>query len=194
MWTLLLDNITRRDVFLIDEEIEVLKSYFTHKKYRKHQFILQEGEVATHDNFIIKGISRTYRAENKQEHVLRFAPEEWWTGDLASFLSGTPSMYNVDCLEDTEVLRITAPDLEALLERVPKMNKYFRKLYQRSIISYNLRLTSNLAKSAAERYDEFLKRFPQIEQRVPDHQIASYLGITPQSLSRIRRQSTKRVS
>lgn len=190
MWNLLLESIARRDVNLATEEIEILKSLFTYKKFRKHQYILQEGEVATHDNFIIKGFSRTYRVDDKgQEHVLRFTPEEWWTGDLASFLSGKPSIYNVDCLEDTEVLRITCADLDTLLERVPKMNKYFRLLYQRSIISYNLRLASNLSKSASERYEEFIERFPDIWQRVPNHQIASYLGITPQSLSRIRSQS-----
>ena len=190
MWDLLLENIARRDVQLTPEEIDILKSLFAHKRFRKHQYILQEGDVSTHDNFIIKGICRTYRVDEKgQEHILRFTPEEWWTGDLASFLSAKPSLYNVDCLEDTEVLRISFADLETLFDRVPRMNKYFRLLYQKSIISYNLRLTSSLSKSASERYEEFIKRYPDIGQRVPNHQIASYLGITPQSLSRIRSQS-----
>jgi len=193
MWDLLLENIKRRDVHLSPDEIGVLQSLFTHKKFRKHQYILQEGEVSTHDNFIIKGLCRTYRVDEKgQEHILRFTPEEWWTGDLASFLSGKPSIYNVDCLEDTEVLRISSADLEKLFESVPKMNKYFRLLYQKSIISYNLRLASNLSKSASERYEEFIQRYPDILQRVPNHQIASYLGITPQSLSRIRSQSQEK--
>lgn len=194
MWDLLLENIAKRGVHLAPDELAILESLFVHKRFRKHQYILQEGEVATHDNFIIKGLSRTYRVDEKgQEHILRFTPEDWWTGDLASFLSGKPSIYNVDCLEDTEVLRITYADLETLFERVPKMNKYFRLLYQRSIISYNLRLLSNLSKSASDRYEEFVKRYPDIDQRVPNHQVASYLGITPQSLSRIRSQSiTKR--
>ena len=187
MWDLLLNNITRRNVVLTSEEADIVKSLFVHKKYRKHQYIIQEGEVATHDNFMIKGLSRMYRVDEKgQEHVLRFTPEEWWAGDLASFLSQQPSIFNVDCLEDTELLRISAQDLEILFEKVPKMNQYFRLLYQRSIISYSNRLTSNLSKSASDRYDEFIQQYPQIEQRVPNHQIASYLGITPQSLSRIR--------
>lgn len=190
MWNLLLENIARRDVNLTAQEVEILKSLFSHKKFRKHQYILQEGEVSTHDNFVIKGLVRTYRVDKKgQEHILRFSPEEWWAGDLASFLSGTPTSYHIDCLEDTEVLRITLTDLDTLFERVPQMNKYFRLLYQKSIISYNLRLSSNLSKSASERYEEFIARFPDIGQRVPNHQIASYLGITPQSLSRIRSQS-----
>jgi CRP-like cAMP-binding protein len=189
MWDLLLRNIAAKNVMLNEDEVNVLQTYFTHRKYRKHQYILQEGEVATHDNFIIKGLARTYRVDDKgQEHILRFAPEDWWTGDLASFLSEKPTIYNVDCLEDTEVLRISAGDLELMCEKVPKMNKYFRILYQKSIISFNLRLSSTLSNSAGERYDEFVKRFPQIEQRVPNHMIAAYLGITPQSLSRIRSQ------
>jgi CRP-like cAMP-binding protein len=193
MWDLLLDNIAKRNVHLAADEIEVLKYLFVHKKFRKHQYILQEGDVSTHDNFIIKGISRTYRVDEKgHEHILRFTPEDWWTGDLASFLSGAPSIYNVDCLEDTEVLRITLNDLETLFDKVPKMNKYFRVLYQKSITSYSLRLSSTLSQSARERYEEFIKRHPHIGQRVPNHQIASYLGITPQSLSRIRNQSLQK--
>jgi CRP-like cAMP-binding protein len=195
MWDLLLDNIKRRDVELTPAEIEIVQSLFSYRKFRKHQYILQEGEVSTHDNFVIKGICRTYRVdEDGHEHILRFTPEEWWVGDLASFLSEKPSLYNVDCLEDTEILRITYQDLETLFEKVPKMNKYFRLLYQKSIISYNVRLTSNQTKSASERYEEFIRTFPLIGQRVSDQQIASYLGITPQSLSRIRNQSQKKGS
>ena len=192
MWDLLLNNISKRGVNLTSDETDLLRSFFSHKKFRKHQYILQEGDVATHDNFIIKGICRTYRVDEKgQEHILRFSPEDWWAGDLASFLSGDPTSYNVDCIEDTEVLRISAADLETLYERVPKMNKYFRLLYQRSIISYNLRLESNLIKPARQRYEEFIRKYPEIEQRVPNHQIASYLGITAQSLSRIRGAAAK---
>jgi CRP-like cAMP-binding protein len=193
MWDILLNNIAAKGVHLDDNETVVLQSLFSHKKFRKHQYILQEGEIALYDNFIIKGLARTYRVDEKgQEHILRFTPEDWWAGDLASFLSGKPTQYNVDCLEETEVLRITSSDLETLLEKVPKMNKYFRVLYQKSIVAFNLRVTSSLSKSAAERYEEFLRRYPDIGQRVPDHQIASYLGITAQSLSRIRNQSTEK--
>jgi CRP-like cAMP-binding protein len=189
MFDLLLDNIARRGVTLTSTEVDVLTTLFVHRKFRKHQYLLQEGEVSTHDNFVVKGLCRTYRVDEKgQEHILRFSPEEWWAGDLASFLGGEPSAYNVDCIEDTEVLRITYADLDTLFERVPKMNKYFRVLYQNSIISYNIRLASNLSKSASDRYHEFIERYPAIGQRVPNHQIASYLGITPQSLSRLRSQ------
>jgi CRP-like cAMP-binding protein len=193
MWDLLLQNISKKNVQLTADEVDVLKSLFTLKKFRKHQYILQEGEVSTHDNFIIKGLARTYTVDDKgQEHILRFTPEDWWAGDIGSFLSKQPTVYNVDCLEDTEVLRITFDDLELLFEKVPKMNKYYRVLYQKSIVSYNTRLASALSKTAFERYQEFIQRYPQIEQRVSNHQIASFLGITPQSLSRIRNQAMEK--
>jgi CRP-like cAMP-binding protein len=193
MWDLLIKSIEEKGVTLTSSDVSILQTLFVHKKFRKHQYILQEGEVATYDNFIAKGLARTYRIDEKgQEHILRFTPEGWWAGDMASFLSATPAHYHVDCLEDTEVLRISAQDLEVLYEKIPVMNKYFRILYQKSIISFNARVESTLSKNASQRYQEFIERYPAIHQRVPDHQIASFLGITPQSLSRIRNQSAEK--
>lgn len=189
MWDLLFNNIAGKGVSLTEEEKNVIRDCFSHKKYRKHQYIVQEGDVVAHDYFIVKGLARTYRVDERgQEHILRFTPEDWWAGDLASFFGQIPTQYNIDCIEDTEVLRISVEDLEKVFDKIPQMNKYFRLLYQRSIVSFNLRVTANLTKSAMQRYEEFVQRYPQIEQRVPDHQIASYLGIAPQSLSRIRSQ------
>lgn len=189
MWDLLFENIASKGVVLTEDEMEILKNCFTHKKYRKHQYIVQEGDVVEYDYFVIEGLARTYRVDEKgQERILRFTPEDWWAGDLASFFGRIPTQYNIDCIEDTEVLRIGLDGLDVLFEKVPQMNKYFRLLYQKSIVAFNARLTSSMTQSAAERYEEFVKRYPQIEQRVPNHQIAAYLGIAPQSLSRIRSQ------
>lgn len=190
MWDLLFDNIAKKNVKLNEPDKTLIKKLFAHRKYRKHQYIVQEGDVVMHDHFIVKGLARTYRVDERgQEHIVRFTPEDWWAGDLGSLFSQTPTPFNIDCLEDTDLLRIHFSDLETLFEKVPQMNKYFRVLYQKSIVSYNLRLTASLTKTAGERYEEFIKAYPDIEQRVPNHQIASYLGITPQSLSRIRRQA-----
>ena len=190
MWALLLQSLAKRNIHLDPEELDVLQTLFKHKKFRKHQYLLQQGDICRYESFVIKGMARIYQVDDKgQEHILQFTPEDWWTGDMYSFLTGTPSQYNIDCLEDTEVLRITKPDLDLLYEKVPKINIYFRILYQNSIIAYNRRLGSTLSKPALERYHEFIDRYPLIEQRVPNHQIASFLGITPQSLSRIRKQS-----
>ncbi|HYH15163.1 MAG TPA: Crp/Fnr family transcriptional regulator [Flavisolibacter sp.] len=190
MWELLLNNFAAKNVHLNAEEIEIVQSLFSYKKFRKHQYILQQGDICRYESFVINGIARIYQVDDKgQEHILQFTPEDWWTGDMYSFLTNSASNYNVDCLEDTEVLRITKPDLDLLYEKVPKINVYFRILYQNSIIAYNRRLGSTLSKPALDRYHEFIDRYPHIEQRVPNHQIASFLGITPQSLSRIRKQS-----
>lgn len=189
MWDLLFGNIASKGVVLSETEMKILRESFNHKKYRKHQYIVQEGDVVEHDYFIVKGLARTYHVDEKgQEHILRFTPEDWWAGDLASFFGQIPTQYNIDCIEDTEVLRISVDDLEKVFDKIPQMNKYFRLLYQKSIVAFNVRVTANLTKSAIERYEEFIHRYPQIEQRVPNHQIASYLGIAPQSLSRIRSQ------
>jgi CRP-like cAMP-binding protein len=189
MWDLLIQNLAKRKVLLDEEEVEILKSLFSYRKFRKNQYLLQEGNISGHEIFIVKGLTRTYEVDEKgQEHVLFFGPEDWWVGDLYSFLSGTPSRYNVDCLEETEVLQISKQNLDVLYGKVPKMNLYFRILFQNAFIAATQRVGASLSKSALERYQEFRVKYPHIEQRIPNHQIASFLGITPQSLSRIRRQ------
>ena len=191
MWELLLENFAKKGVQLDENELAIIQSVFHYRKYRKNQYILQQGDVARYESFIIKGLARKYDVDDKgQEHVLLFLAEEWWAGDLYSFYTGQPTYYNIDCLEETEVLQITRQDLEYLYNRVPKMNIYFRILFQNSIIAYNKRIASALSKSALDRYCEFVERYPHIEQRIPNHQVASFLGITPQSLSRLRKQYT----
>lgn len=189
----LVNNIAGKGVALDDAEIAFLESVFRYRKFRKNQYILQQGDIARYETYVFSGLTRTYEVNDKgQEHVIAFNPEDHWIGDLSSFYTGTPTNLNIDCLEETEVYQITHPDLERLFLEVPKMNIFYRILYRNSIIAYNKRVGSALSKSAIERYEEFLQRFPSIEQRVPNHQIASFLGITPQSLSRIRKQAAEK--
>jgi len=176
-------------ISLTEEEFEVCKSFFTYKKLRKHQYILQEGEVSRFESFILSGCTRTYEIDERgQEHVIFFGLETWWVGDLHSFITGKPSRYAIDCLEDTEMLQISCADMHRLYEVVPKMERFFRLVIQKAYIAATERIHSNLSKQAAERYQEFIEKNPEIAQRVSSHQIASFLGITPQSLSRIRSQ------
>lgn len=192
MHELLLKNLSRF-ISVSADEAKAISALFTHKKFRKKQYILQEGSVCRVETFVIKGLTRTYQVDsNGQEHVVQFGPEDWWVGDLYSFLTEAPSIYNIDCLEDTEVLQISKPDLEKMYERVPKMERHFRIMIQHAYIASTRRVSGTLSKSALERYDDFITQYPQIGQRVPNHQIASYLGVTPQSLSRIRSQSASR--
>jgi len=186
----LIDNIAGKGVLLNTTEIRFLQSVFRYRKFRKNQYVLQQGDMSRYETYMISGLTRTYEVDdNGQEHVISFNPEDHWIGDLSSFYTGTPTYFNIDCLEETEVFQITHPDLEKLFIEVPKMNSFYRILYRNSIIAYNKRVGSALSKTALERYYEFQVRFPLIEQRVPNHQIASFLGITPQSLSRIRKQA-----
>lgn len=186
MWESLARNLNRF-VTLSKDDIAIVESLFIPKKFRKRQYILQEGDVARWEIFVASGLTRTYEVDDKGfEHVVQFGLEDWWIGDLFSFLTETPSKLNIDCLEDTSVLQISKSDLEILYQKVPATERHFRILIQNAYIASTKRITSSLSKSAHERYNEFITRYPQIEQRVPNHQIASYLGITPQSLSRVR--------
>jgi CRP-like cAMP-binding protein len=189
MWDSLIKNLSRH-VSLTDEEVQTITSCFRHRKFRKRQYILQQGDISRNETYIISGLTRTYEVDDKgQEHVVQFGPEDWWVGDMYSYLTDTPSQFNIDCLEDTEVLQISKANQEMLYREVPKLERHFRIMIQNAYVSSLKRISSNLSKSAAERYAEFIARYPCIGQRVPNHQIASYLGITPQSLSRVRRKA-----
>ena len=159
------------------------------KKLRKRQYFLQEGDVCKYQGFVIKGCLRSYEIDAKGiEHIVQFCPEDWWISDIYSFYTEEPSKNNIDALEDTELLIFDKNSLEDLYKEIPKLERYFRLLMQNSLISLSRRVLSSMSKSATERYCDFIERYPQIEQRVPNHQIASYLGIKPESLSRIRRK------
>lgn len=189
MWEKLIKSLNRY-VSLSPEETAIVESLFAPRRYRKKQYILQEGETARHETLILKGLTRTYDVDEKgQEHVVQFGAEDWWVGDLYSFLSELPSKHNIECLEDTQVFQITKANLETLYGRVPKMERHFRIIIQNAFITSTQRVADTLSKPAPERYRDFIAKYPNIESRIPNHQVASYLGITPQSLSRIRSQA-----
>jgi len=132
---------------------------------------------------------RSYSLNEKGiEHLVQFAMEGWWISDQYSVLTGEPSVYNIDALEDSEILLISNASFENMLEAVPKMEKYFRVLMQNSMIAMQRRLVASLSLTAEEKYTRMINAYPDIIQRVPQHMIASYLGITPETLSRIRKQ------
>lgn len=176
-------------VQLTDEEKELSKSFFLPKKLRKRQYLLQEGDVGKYVAFVEKGMLRSYSVDEKgYEHILQFAFEGWWIGDHFSFLTGEPSPYNIDALEDCELLLLTRSAEEQLIQKVPKMERFFRLLLQNSLISLQRRLVGSLSQPAEKRYTELTQSCPTIAQRVPQHMMASFLGITPETLSRIRRE------
>lgn len=178
---------------LTQDEKELSKSFFIPKKIRKKQYLLQEGDVSKYAAFVDKGFLRSYTVDNKgTEHILQFAFEGWWIADQYSFLTSTPSRYNIDALEDCELLLITKEAETQMLEKIPKLERYFRILLQNSLIATFKRLESSLSDTAEEKYNQLIRNCPTIVERVPQHMLASAMGITPETLSRIRKQISLR--
>lgn len=178
---------------LTTEEKEVCKDFFVPKRLRKKQVILHQDDICKNSIFVEKGTLRSYTIDNSgYEHVIQFAFDGWWIADLYSFLTNEPSTYNIDALEDSEVLLISQAAQEEMFEKVPKMERYFRILCQNALIAMQRRLAGTLTLNAEEKYTKLIAYYPDVAQRVPQHMIASYLGITPETLSRIRRQIATR--
>ncbi|RRB02487.1 Crp/Fnr family transcriptional regulator [Larkinella rosea] len=176
-----------RLVELTDDEFAFLKTLFIPKKLRRKQFLLQEGDIDKYIAFVDKGLLRVYTVDEKGvEHIVQFAPEGWWASDLYSYLTGEPARYNIEALEDAELLLLDQASNERMVQVVTKMERYLRLILQNNYVATHRRLVNSLSQSAEEKYREFVQRYPDIVQRVPQHMIASYLGITPAFLSRIR--------
>lgn len=188
MFDLLYAHIGKR-VHLTQKEFDLCTQFFTPRKIERRQFLLQDGNVCRHLAFVNSGCLREYTVDHKgDEHIIQFAIEDWWISDLNSFLSGLPSTHNIDALQDSDVLLLDKSARESLFGSVPKIERFFRLLLEANYIATHKRINESLSASAEERYLQFIKTYPNLVERVPQSQIASYLGITPQSLSRIRKE------
>lgn len=187
------DYITRNATSPLSEEhLALIQSALRPKSFRKKQYFLQEGEVCKNFGFIIKGATRQYTVDDKGvEHIVRLSLEDWWVGDRESWVSGTPSQYNIDMWEDTDMLLISRADMLRLIEEIPAYEEMVRKMDDRHSIAAQKRLNAAISLPADKRYNDFADNNPEILQRFPQHLIASYLGITKETLSRIRKQSLK---
>jgi CRP-like cAMP-binding protein len=176
-------------ISLTEEEFNLCCQFFTPRKIRKNQFLLQQGEVCKHLAFVNSGCLRQYSIDHKGEvHIIQFAIGDWWIADLTSFLSRSPSTQYIDALQDSVVLLLEYESREKVVESVPKMERFFRLLLESKYVATVKRINDSLSESAEERYLSFLQMYPSLAEQVPQHDIASYLGITPQSLSRIRKE------
>ncbi|MDA9111664.1 Crp/Fnr family transcriptional regulator [Flavicella sp.] len=176
-------------IALTDEETSFLTSKIHLKKYRKGDTLLHQGDICKTHYFILSGVTKTfYLNKAGAEHILTFCIENWWAADLGSLISQTPAAYNIQCLENTSMLEIPLDAMENLYLKIPKLERFFRKIVERAYVATQNRIRGAVSLSAKEQYTAFQKRYPQLEQRIPQYMVASYLGIQPQSLSRIRKE------
>lgn len=178
-----------KKVTLADQDKVLIKTFFVEKKLRKKQYLLEEGDVCKYLSFVVSGLTRTYNIDLKgDEHMSLFGWEGWWISDFNSFLSGDPAVFNIDAIEDSELLLLSLENYEQLTLAVPIMDRYFRVLYQNSLVTKEKRLMSSISHTAEEKYVQLLNSNPQLIERIPQNLVASYLGIAPETLSRIKKK------
>lgn len=176
-----------RHTELSEAEFELLESFARPKKIRKRQYILQEGDICRNNCFITNGLMRMYSVDEKgDEHIIRFAAENWWISDRESLLTGKESKFNIDAIEDTEVLLFAKKSMDFMMTEVPRFGKMVNTMLDKSFITFQNRLNEVISNTAETKYSNFLKRYPEFSLRVPQAMIASYLGIKPETLSRLR--------
>ena len=188
MFEKLIDNISEK-VSLNASEEETIRSLFIPKKVRKRQYILNAGDVCQYITFVEKGLLRSFTVDDEgREHVVQFASESWWISDVGSFVSGENALYNIEALEDSELLNITRQSMEELVAKLPVMERFFRLLMQNNIVALQRRVVAYMSLSAEEKYLKLMEVAPDIMNRASQQHIASYLSITPETLSRVRKK------
>lgn len=183
----------RDKITLTDDEVEMIGAVAIQKRLRKKQFLLQEGEIWKYNAFVCRGFLKAFSVDAKgEEHIINFAPENYWTGDRESLMNGTPAKLNIDAIEDTEVILIEKVNFETLCFKIPALNNLVNAILQKSFIVSQNRIQATISLSAEDKYQYFMDKFPAIANRIPQHMIASYIGVTPETLTRIRRNATRK--
>ena len=173
-------------------EKELVTEKFHPRLYRKRQYVLQEGDICTQFNFVVRGCLRTYKIDDKgSTHILQFATENYWINDLGSFHGVKPSFLNIDALEDTVVLQISRDNLITLYKEAPKFDRIFRVLVENAFVRLQERLLQSISSTAEDRYQSFLNLYPHLINRLSQVQIAAFIGISPEFLSRLRNMRSK---
>jgi len=174
-------------------DLDVLRRSFLYKHLSAGEFLQRAGDVSQHAAFVAAGCLRNYVIDQKgKEHIVQFAPETWWLADATSLRERTPSTYFIDAIEDSDLLLIDPPAHQRVIDEVPGYATAFRKGLQRHAAAKDERIVSSLSATAEERYLEFLRVYPSIALRVPQSMLASYLGMTPETVSRIRKNLSRR--
>lgn len=178
---------------LDEKEREELSNRVLEKNIKRRQFILQEGDVCRHYNFVISGLFKMYSVDKSgTEHNIQFASENEWIVDIGSFHSEKESRLYIEAIEPSVILQIEKSNLLYLYTHYPKFDRNFRVIIEDKFIELENRVLQNISSTAEERYQAFLEQYPKLSNRIPNTQIASYLGITPEFLSKIRNNISKK--
>ena len=188
MHSAILNHISK-DIHLSKEEQEEFLSILSEKKLGKKEFLIQPGDIVTSEYYVVSGCLKAYYLdENGDKHIIQFAVEDWWISDFEAFFNKAPAQLYLETIEDSVLLEIQKDAQEVLYQRIPKFERFFRLKITGAFVSLRSRILSSLQMNSKQRYLEFCKSYPNIEKRVPNYHIANYLGIQPESLSRIRKE------
>jgi len=178
---------------LTRQEEMILEATVIPRTFRKKQYLLHENQVCKYAAFVTSGCLRSFSIDNNGfEHILQFAPANWWIADMYSFISGRESNLIINAIIDSDVLLLSRENQLKLFDEIPKLERYFRIITERSLVSSHQRLLDNMSTTAKERYQKFCNTYPTLVNKLPQKQIASFIGITPEFLSRIRSESIKK--
>lgn len=171
---------------LSDDEFSFVCTHFSIKKFKKHQFLIQEGEVAKHAYFVVSGLLKlVYTDDTAKEHIVSFAMEDWWESDYYAYFTQTKATMSLECVENTQVLCLSYEDYKKLCDSLQKMERFFLEKANFGFVGAQRRIISWLTSNAKERYDQLLKQYPALIQRVPKSLLAAYLGVSRETLSRL---------
>jgi len=183
---ILYTNIERHIHLTQDDKVRFLSVLRT-KTVKKKSIILSENKVSTHATFVLKGCLKAYTVnDNGFEHIIQFAPEDWWVTDMYSFISQKPGNIIIEAIENSEVVQLSRADQLRLFDDIPAFERYFRIITEKSLVSYRTRLMDNMSLTATERYAGFCEQYPTLITKLPQKLIASYIGVTPEFLSKMR--------
>jgi CRP-like cAMP-binding protein len=186
-------NYVSRHIELSPEEIDYYTTLLHVKKVRKKQFIVQPDFICNHRTFVVKGALRAYLVDDKgQDHTVAFAIEDWFIADFNSYFFKLPATLFIEAMEDSTLIQITYDDEQELLNKLPRIEKFYRILAQNGYAFLQKRILADISLSAADRYEDYIRRYPQVAARMPQYAIASYLGISHELLSKIRNKRTKK--
>jgi len=177
-----------------ESELNIINSKFEKITVKKGDIILEANEIVADQYYVHSGCLRSFFIDTQgKEHTLQFAVEDWWTSDFTAFFDKSKSILNIECIQDAVLYRQSKDDIDFLFKNFPQIETFVRKKLEKAFASFQKRILGNLHKTAKERYVDFITKYPNIEQNIKNYHIASYLGITKESLSRIRKELVKKL-